>query len=140
MNEYTPEILIVLFHTMIKLFNVSLIQKPQNLLLQLPTAFARDDLDEFDLPLNRFFNDPVEFRIDLVASVVDVMQVKFEFCHGYLIIPESYGYFIGYRLGRSDYLFTFIALCDEICAGINRQEAGHAIAVREPDCHIKRTG
>ena len=81
MNKNPPEVFIVLLDAVIKLFDVSLIEKPHNFLLELPTAFARDDFDETDFLFKCLFNDAIEFRIDLVTAVIDVMQVEFKFCH-----------------------------------------------------------
>lgn len=73
MNEYPSKILIVFFDAVIELLNVSLIQKAQHLLLELSAAFAGDDLNEFDLAVNGFFDDAVEFRVNLIAFVVDLV-------------------------------------------------------------------
>lgn len=58
-----------------------LIEKAQYFLFELATSFAGDDLDKFDFTFESFFNDPVEFRLDLIALVVNIVQVKFELCH-----------------------------------------------------------
>jgi hypothetical protein len=60
---------------------MSLIQEAQHFLLQLPAAFAGDDLDQVDLLIDRLLHDAVELRVDLIAAVVDLVQVEFEFCH-----------------------------------------------------------
>ena len=57
MDKYPSEVFIVFFDTVIELLDVSLIEKPQHFLLELPTAFAGDNLNQFDLSIHRFFND-----------------------------------------------------------------------------------
>jgi len=81
MNKNPPEVFIILLDAVIKLFDVSLIEKPQNFLLKLPTAFARDDFDETDFLFKRLFNDAIELGVDLVAMLIDVVQVELKFCH-----------------------------------------------------------
>ena len=73
MNKDAAKVLVVLFHSMIQLADVRLVQKPQDLFLELPAALARDDLHEIDLFVDRFLHDSVEFGVDLAAPVVDVM-------------------------------------------------------------------
>ena len=58
-NEYPPKVLVILFDAVIEFFDVALIQKPQHLFLELPAAFAGDDLNQFDLLFDRFFHDTV---------------------------------------------------------------------------------
>ena len=82
-NEYPAVILIVLFHAVIQFFDMPLIGKAQNLLFELPAAFAGDDFNERDLLVHGFFYDTVEFRVDLIAFVVNIVQVEFKFCHVY---------------------------------------------------------
>ena len=60
---------------------MSLIQKAQYLLLELSTAFARDDLDQFNFLLDGFLHDAIQLSVDFSAAVVDVVQIQFEFCH-----------------------------------------------------------
>lgn len=81
MNKYPPEILIVLLYAMIQLLDMSLIEKAQNFFLELSASLSRDDLNQCDFPVNRFFDDAVQFRVNLLAAVIDVVQVKFKFCH-----------------------------------------------------------
>ena len=75
MNEYPSKVLIVFFNAVVELLDMSLIQKAQDLLLELSAAFAWDDLNEFDLADNGFFDDAVQFRVNLIAFVVDLVQV-----------------------------------------------------------------
>ena len=81
MNKDAAEIFIILLYAVIQLLDVTLIQEAQHFLLELPAALAGDDLDQFDLALERFFHDAIQLRIDLLAAVVDVVQIQFEFCH-----------------------------------------------------------
>ena len=58
-NEYPAVVLIVLLHTVIQLFDVSLIEKAQDLLLELSASFAGDDFHQRDLLVHGFFYDAV---------------------------------------------------------------------------------
>lgn len=84
-DEDASEIFIVLFEAMIQFLDLWLVQEPQYFLLELPTAFAGDDLNEFDFPVNRFLHNPIKFRVDLIAAVVYVVQVQFKLCHDPLV-------------------------------------------------------
>ena len=81
MNKDAAEVLVIFFDAMIQRADVRLIQEAQHFLLELSAALAGDDLDQFDLALERFFHDAVQLRIDLLAAVVDVVQIQFEFSH-----------------------------------------------------------
>jgi hypothetical protein len=81
MNEDASEVFVILLHTVIKRTYLWLVEKTQDTLLQLPAAFARNNLYQFDALVDCILHDAVEFDFDLVAVVVDVVQVKFEFCH-----------------------------------------------------------
>jgi hypothetical protein len=72
-DEDPPEVFIVLLEAVIKLFDMSLVQKAQDLFLELSTAFAGDDLDQFDLPVDCFLHNAIQFCIDLFAAIVDVV-------------------------------------------------------------------
>ena len=47
-DKYPPEVFIVFFHTVIQLFDVSLIQKAQDFFLELTAAFTGDDVNKVD--------------------------------------------------------------------------------------------
>jgi hypothetical protein len=81
MDEYPPEILVILFDTVIQFLDVSLIKKPQDFFLELSAALAGDDLHQFDFSVNRLFHNAIEFRVYLVSAIVDFVQVEFELCH-----------------------------------------------------------
>ena len=66
---------------MIQLFDMSLIQKAQNFLLKLSTAFARDDFDQTNFFPQRFLDDVFQGLIESAAVIVDVVEVNFEFSH-----------------------------------------------------------
>jgi hypothetical protein len=76
MNEYPSEVFVILLHTMVQLFDMALVQESQNLFLELPAAFAGDDLDQGDLFVKRFLHNAVQFHLDLVSAVIDLMQIK----------------------------------------------------------------
>jgi MoxR-like ATPase len=81
MHKDSTVIFGVFFKSMILAADVRLVEKAQHFLFELPTAFARDDLYQFDFAIDRVFDDAVELRIDLSTTVVNVMQVQFEFRH-----------------------------------------------------------
>ena len=76
-DKDTPKILVILFHPMIQGLDMFLIKKAQHLFLQLSAAFAGDDLHQFDVLVNRLLDDAVQLRFDLIAPVVDFVQVQF---------------------------------------------------------------
>ena len=77
MDENATVILVVLFDPVVKFLDMPLIEKTQYLLLELSAAFAGDDFDKGYFLVNGFFDDAVEFLVDLVAFVVDVVEVEF---------------------------------------------------------------
>jgi hypothetical protein len=81
MNENPPEVFVIFLETMIKLFDVSLVQEAQHLFLELPATLTGDNLDQLDFSINGFLDDAIQLGVDLVAAIIDVMQVEFEFCH-----------------------------------------------------------
>ena len=89
MDEYPPEIFVILLDTVIQLLDMSLIQKAQDFFLELTTAFARDDLDKFDLFINCFLHNTVEFCVDLIAAIINVVQIEFELRHYFFFSFEK---------------------------------------------------
>ncbi|MGB7873342.1 MAG: hypothetical protein WBL25_03085, partial [Anaerolineales bacterium] len=71
MNKNAAEVFVVFFHPVIESFDMFLIKKTQNLFLQLPAAFAGDDLNQLDVLVDSFLNDAVQFRFDLIAPIVN---------------------------------------------------------------------
>jgi hypothetical protein len=86
MHKNATEVLTIFVDAMIKNTDMFLVQKAQHFLFQLSTAFAGDDLDQFDTFINSFLHDAVEFGFDLVAAIVDVVKVKLEFCHMLILL------------------------------------------------------
>jgi hypothetical protein len=72
-DKYPPEVFIVFFNTVIQLFDMTLIQKSQDFFLELSAAFAWDNFHQCNFSVNSFFNDSIEFFIDLIALVVNIM-------------------------------------------------------------------
>jgi hypothetical protein len=81
MDEDSSEIFIILFNAMVQFFDMSLVQKTQNLLFQLAAAFAGNNFNQFNPFIQRFLNDAVEFSVNLLAAIVNVVEVKFKFSH-----------------------------------------------------------
>ena len=74
-DEDPPKVTVVFLDTMIERTNMPLIKKSQNVLLELTAAFARNNLHEGDPLGNRLLHNPVEFAVNLVAAIVDLVQV-----------------------------------------------------------------
>ena len=74
-DEDPPEVAVVFLDTMIEWANMSLIEKSQDVLLELTAALARNNLDEGNPLGHRLLNDPVEFTVKFVAAIVDLVQV-----------------------------------------------------------------
>ena len=75
MNKNAPEIFTILFNAVIQGADMSLIKKAQHALLELPTAFAGNNLHQLDTLLNGFLYNAIEFDFDLVAVVINIVQV-----------------------------------------------------------------
>lgn len=75
MNKYPAKVAVILFKAVIERPNVGLIEKTQHPLFELAAAFTRNDLDQRNPPVNCILHNPVEFRLDPVAAVIDVVQV-----------------------------------------------------------------
>lgn len=88
-NKNPSEVFIVLLESMVELLNVSLIKKAQNLLFELSTSLTGNDLDETDFLFKRLCNNAIEFRVDLVAAIVDVVQVEFKLCHSFSAVESQ---------------------------------------------------
>ncbi len=90
-NENPSEVFVVLLETMVERADVWLIEKTQHAFLELATAFARDNLYQFDAPVDRLLHNTVEFGFDFVTAVVDVVQVQFQLCHeSDPVLPPSF--------------------------------------------------
>ncbi len=90
-DKQPPEILAVLINAVVFLFDMLLVEKLQYPLFQLSGAFSRDDLHGFDFLLNRLVDDILKLPVDLVAFVVDVVKVEFQFghaCFGFELIDS----------------------------------------------------
>jgi hypothetical protein len=75
MDKDPAEILIVFLYAMIEIFNFRLLQKTYHMFLQLPAAFARDDLNEWDLLPHSFFNNPAKLCFDRLRLVKDIVKI-----------------------------------------------------------------
>lgn len=73
MHKNAPEILVIFFNAVVKRPNIFPVKKAQHFLFKLSAAFAGDDLDERNLLFDRFPNNAIEFAVDLVAAIVDVV-------------------------------------------------------------------
>ena len=92
MNENSTKIVRILLHAVILRLDVLLIKESQNTLLQLSAAFSRDDLDQFDLLLDRLVDDAPQRRIDVPTTVVNVVKIEGELhdnCGAFAVTPVT---------------------------------------------------
>ena len=74
MNEDTPEIAVIFLNAVIQRPNMRLIEKPQDMLLELTAAFARNNLHQGDAFRNCLLHHPVQLFFDLAAVIVDIIR------------------------------------------------------------------
>jgi hypothetical protein len=77
-DEHPSKIVRVLLDSVIERLNLLLVEKSQYALLELAASLARDDLHQPNSLLDRFFDDASKGTIDIVAPVVDLVQVQLE--------------------------------------------------------------
>src|SRR5690242_4333185 len=78
MNEKAAEVLRILLDSVVFRFDLFLLKEPQHVLLELSGSLARDDLDQRRLLGLRLRDDGPQRPVDVLAPVVDVVQVKLE--------------------------------------------------------------
>jgi hypothetical protein len=78
-DEDTPEIVRVLLNPVVERPDVLLVEETQHPLLELTTSLAGDDLYEPNSLLNGFVDDVSKGTVDIVASVVDLVEIQLEF-------------------------------------------------------------
>ena len=76
MDEHSSEVVRVLLDSIVKRFDLFLIKKAQHTFFQLATSLARDDLNQFDFLFDRLINDVPKRAIDVIPSVVDLVQIE----------------------------------------------------------------
>lgn len=76
-DEDAAKVFVVLFDAVVHGADMLLVEKAEDTLFELAAAFAGDDFDEGDALLNRFVHDALEFGLDFVALVVDVVEIEF---------------------------------------------------------------
>src|SRR5204862_892335 len=86
MDEEPAEVLGVFFDAVIERLDFLLLQEPEDPLLELPRAFARDDLNDRRLLRHGLVDDRVQGSVDVLATVVDVVQVELQL-HGLVSAP-----------------------------------------------------
>src|SRR5580692_2615282 len=78
MHEQPAEVLRVLLDPVVLGLDVLALQEPQDVLLELARPFARDDLDQRRLLFRRLVENRLQRAVDVLAAVVNVVQVKLE--------------------------------------------------------------
>src|SRR6516165_4318357 len=86
MDEKPPEVLGVLLDAVIERFDLLLLQESEHPLLELARAFARDDLNDRRLLGDRLVDDRPQSPVDVLPTVVDVVQVELQL-HGAVSDP-----------------------------------------------------
>ncbi len=81
-DKQPSEILAVLINAVILGLDVFLLKEPDDGLLQLSAAFARDDLYQRNAFLHRLIDHAVQLCIDLLAFVEDLVKIEHQLCHG----------------------------------------------------------
>lgn len=77
-DEDPAEVVGVLLDSVVEGLDLRLCEEAQDPLLQLPAALASDDLDRDCLGPDGLVEDPPQRLVDLVAPIVDVMQVELQ--------------------------------------------------------------
>src|SRR6202161_342389 len=77
-DEDAAAVLGVLLDPVLEGLDLLLFQEPEHVLLELARALARDDLHERGLGPDRLVDDVPQGAVDVVAVVVDVVQVQLE--------------------------------------------------------------
>jgi hypothetical protein len=77
-HEHPPEVARIFLDPVVEGLDVLLVQEAQHPLLELPTAFARNDLHNAGFLRHCFLDDRSQGRVDLAAPVVDLVEVEFE--------------------------------------------------------------
>jgi hypothetical protein len=80
-DEDAAEVLGVLLDPVVPGRRPVLLQEADHVLLELAASLARDDLDHRSLLGDRLVKDPLQRLVDLIAVVVDVMQVQLQLHH-----------------------------------------------------------
>ena len=78
MDEDPAEVVGVLLDAVIERLDLFLVEEAQDALLQLTASLAGDDLDEPHSLRNRLVDDGSKGTVDIVASVVDLVQIELE--------------------------------------------------------------
>src|ERR1700719_824840 len=81
MHEQPTEVLRVFLNSVVLGLDVLALQEPQHVFLELSRPFARDDLDQRRLLFRRLVENRLQRAVDVLAAVVNVVQVKLEL-HG----------------------------------------------------------
>jgi hypothetical protein len=88
MDEDAAEVFVVFFDAEVELFDFGALEETEHAFFQLAAPLPRDDLDQRDAFFNGFADHAMEFRIDLTASIEDIMQIQLDFCH-YAALSKS---------------------------------------------------
>lgn len=76
MDKYPAKVAIIFFNPMIQGPDVSLIEKAQHPFFELAAAFARNNLNQGNALVYSLFHNPVEFRLNPLAAIINVVQIQ----------------------------------------------------------------
>src|ERR1035438_2677602 len=92
--EYPPEVVGVLLDTVVECLDLLLVEESQHTLLELAAPLAGDDLHQSDLLLHRLVDGGSQGTINVVAPVVDLVQIELEL-HGRRSTPADRQRWVG---------------------------------------------
>jgi hypothetical protein len=81
MDEDPAKVAIILFETMVQCTNMRLVQEAQHMLLELATAFTRDNFNQRNAFRNRFLHHPIELALDPIITIIDIVEIQDYFGH-----------------------------------------------------------
>jgi hypothetical protein len=91
-NKDPAKIAVVFFKAVIESANMRLVEKSKHMFFELATAFARNNLDQCDSLRDCFLDNSVQLYINLIAAVVNIVQIQHEFCHQDSILSHHYAH------------------------------------------------
>jgi hypothetical protein len=80
MDEEASKVAAVFFDAMIFRPDVLAVEEAQDTFLELAAAFPGNDLDQADPLADRLVDHPLQFGVNRLAAIEDVVQVQFDLC------------------------------------------------------------
>ena len=76
-HKNSPKILAVFVYAMVKRANMFLVEKAEHFLFELSASLTGNDLYKRDFLLDRLLDNAIEFRINFIALIVNIVKVEF---------------------------------------------------------------